>query len=193
MNWSDLLISVTIFATGYLFAYLTASLEARRARDDRDRESRDRRLDREAEMASRLEEREESRRRKHLEDQLSWLVELQDVMSDFMRAFGSMEHADLVAIRASGQEKIRLPLLDEELSERANGLQRRAIVLASRIDEEAIRQGVNELMGHLTRYSIHAETTAGELSVRADRVAESFVGNIEAIGAKVRSLGAFPG
>lgn len=185
---NELFVSLGTFAAGYLFSFGGEYLRSRSAKEDRSEERTNRELDRNAERDA-LEARLRAKRiARHLENQLSWLVELQDVLSNYMRAFGEIEHTDIMAVRQSGEVRIRVPLLPEELSERANVLQRKAIVLASRIDSKEVRDGVQALMGHYSRYEIRAEVNAAELLKRGSIVAESFTSNIQAIGTDLRRL-----
>ena len=185
--WWELLIT---FSAGFLFSFLAEYVRSRSAGEDRKEERENRRLDRVATQELRADGHRAKRSSKHLESQLTWLVELQDVLSDFMRAFGEIEHADIMAVRDSGSERIRLPLLEDGLDERANVLQRRAIVLASRIDAEDVREGADSLMKAYGRYGMRAEVSTADIMDRGTVVATSFTTSIHVIGESLRRLAA---
>lgn len=187
-GWEVLLVSLGTFTVGYVFSFLGERSRSKSAKEDRREEKADNQRDREAKrdaLAARLRAKSVAR---HLENQLAWLVELQEVLSDFMRAFGEIEHTDIMAVRNSGQERARVPLLNEELDDRANVLQRRAIVLASRIDADEVRNGVQDLMGHYSRYGMRAEVTIADITDRGSVVTASFFTNIQTIGESLRKL-----
>jgi hypothetical protein len=192
-GWEVLLVSLGTFIVGYVFSFLSERSRSKSAKQDRGEERMDRQKDREAERDALLARLRAKRAARHLENQLAWLVELQEILSDFMRAFGEIEHADIIAVRSSGQEKMRVPLLDEELSDRANVLQRRAIVLASRVDAEEVRTGVQELMGHYSFYGVRAEVAISDITDRGSIVSASFYTNIQAIGLSLRNLAPIAG
>ena len=185
---SQILLSLGAFVAGYLFSFLGEYVRSRTAKQDRDLERTNRNLDRKADHAALLSRQRDKRLAKHYDNQLTWMVELQEVLSDFMRTFGEIEIADLSAIRHSGQEKIRLPLLDDALNEKANVLQRRAIVLASRIDSDEVRDGVGKLMNRFSQYGVRAEVSGADIMDRGSRVIELFPSNIQIIGERIRRL-----
>ena len=186
--WGQTLVSLGAFSLGYLFSFLGEYLRSRSAKEDRQELRTNKQLDRDAERDALRAKLRAKRLARHFENQLNWMVELQDVLSEFMRAFGQIEHADFLALKGSGEQKTRLPLLDEALSERANSLQRRVIVLASRVDSKDVRDRVRDLMNVFGAYGSRAEVTSADISERGSRVIECFPTNIQVIGDNIRRL-----
>jgi len=191
-RWWEWFVSVLLSVGTFLFGTWTASrserLRSRESRLDRIAEGERRRLDREADEIAREKKIRDRIARKRSENQLLWLVELQEVISDFMRAIGEIEHTDLSVIRASGRETVRLPAVGEELSERTNVLQRRAIILASRIDSERVRESVTEIWGHYSHYLYRPEVSRAEVIQRATAIASACAESNELIGDGIRSV-----
>lgn len=109
-------------------------------------QSAERRSDRQAEATSRTAERQVLQDEDHRARQRTTLTELQEVLSDFIRAAGEGEFLDRQAWRAVGEPtQFNRPPWPDGLSEQINTLQRRFQVLKERIDDDEVREGVDLL------------------------------------------------
>jgi hypothetical protein len=187
-DWWDGFIALGTFLFGFWIAFRSEQLRSKIAKADRLDTRDDHRLDREADQKARSEELLEKRTSRNLENQLAWLVELQDVLSDFMRDFGRIHHTDLVELRGSEGRRVRLPPVSEQLDEEANLRYRRAIVLASRIQAEKVRMEVQKLMAHYQFYIARPEIDMAGVMDRGEKVARSFSDCIQILGEQLRLL-----
>jgi hypothetical protein len=180
-------VPVLSFAGGSGVTLTVEYLRSLTARADRRQTAIERRDDRKSEQAARATD-----RRLHLEDehrasQREALVELQDKLSDYIRTSGEAQHADQMAWQKAGKpDKYPVSQLPSLVDEMLNTLQRRVQILAARIDNEEVRQGVSELVLRVIDFlSVKESDRAYRLGGRA---AADFGALNSRIGQELRSL-----
>jgi hypothetical protein len=143
-----------------------------------------------AERAIAAEDRHEERRQQlldeHRERQYATLVELQQRVSDFVRAVGAAHHSDEMAWKHAGEPShFPVSLLPEEMSEQLTTTQRRVLVLSQRAADPEIREGVKNIVTQ----GIQA-TSEGLDATRAamKQMANGFPALNELIGAALRAI-----
>jgi hypothetical protein len=141
-------IPVLSFAGGSGVTLAVEYLRSLTARADRRQAALERREDREADRSTRERERRLQLEDEHRAGQREALTELQDKLSDFIRTAGEAQHADQMAWKQAGQpDHFPVSQLPDGISVELNTLQRRIQILAVRIDDEQIRDGVDALIG----------------------------------------------
>ncbi len=141
-------VPVATLVIGALVTLAVAYLQSRTARADRQHAALERREDREAERAARGQERHQRLGDEHRAFQRDTLIELQEQVSAYLRLNGKAGHADEMAWKAAGEptDRFLVSQLPEGLSEEINISQRRIQVLPQRVDDDAVRDGVRELV-----------------------------------------------
>jgi len=184
---TDWWVPVLSFASGSGVTLAVEYLRTLTARADRRQAAIERRTDRETERSAKERERRLQLEDEHRAGQREALTELQDKLSDYIRKSGEAQHADQMAWGKAGKpDHYPVSLLPHTVSEDLNNLQRRIQIIAQRIDNETIRNGVAALVGRVNdSLAVREPGKAWRLGAQA---AEEFGTLNSRIGEGLRSL-----
>jgi hypothetical protein len=158
-------------------------------RTDLDEARRDRQDEREQARRDHEEERATERESEHRDYQRATMIELQEVLSDFMREIGRAHSVDVQAYKAAGGDgEFPKSLLGDDLSEKIATLQRRIIVLCSRVEDDEARQLTEDTVGHVLSALLPDDRTRAASEAALRRGGETFKAVIALLGRLPRSL-----
>lgn len=153
---------------------------------DRRQAAKEAAAEREVARENRREERRQRLLDDHRERQYATLTELQEQLSEFVRAIGRAHHADTQVWQAAGKPtEYPVQLLPPGLSETLNALQRRVLVLAQRTADDEIRDAATRLVTSAMRIS-DADRPAADGLMR--RLAADFLTVNERIGTALAAI-----
>jgi len=118
----------------------------------------------------------------HREFQIKSVTELQEVLGDFVRATGRLQHLNEALDRA-GHVSESLPT-DDTQSELYAQLIRRIAVLVARIDDAGAREAVQQVRDSSVQISLGVGVDVSTLMAFADDIAKAQ----EALGGSLRAL-----
>lgn len=157
------------------------------ARADRRQAAADAKAEREAATNARREERTQRLTDEHRARQRDALTELQERLSDFIRATGQGHHADEMAWEAAGLESEHQPVSQNPpgISDEINTQQRRMMILAQRVEDDEVRALMREITAAASEL-----TLAGRGAARSTmlKLARDFERANERIGAQLRAI-----
>lgn len=173
-------------AFGSAVTLAIAYIQSLGARADRRQAAKEAAVEREVARENRREERRQRLLDEHRERQYATLTELQEQLSDFIRAVGRAHHADTQAWQAAGKPTA-YPVrpLPPGLSDTLNTLQRRVLVLAQRTADNEIRDAATSLVTMAMRIS-DADRRAADGIMR--RLAADFPAVNERIGTALAAI-----
>lgn len=160
------------------------------ARADRQQVANEAKEERVAATNARSDERMQRLADEHRARQRDALTELQERLSDYMRANGRAHHADEMAWDSAGRDSENGPatLLPSDLSDELNSLQRRIAILAERVDDGEVRRLVREIVHAASGLAMASRQDAKRLM---EKLITLFQRANERIGEQLRELPPF--
>jgi hypothetical protein len=180
-------VPIVTFVGGSAVTLAVEYIRSITARADRRQAAAEAKAERDAAADTRREERTQRLADEHRARQRDTLRELQERLSDFIRAVGQGHHADEMAWAAAGPEAECQPVGQNApgISDEVNTQQRRMMTLAQRVEDDEVRELIREIIAAASELTLAGRDAANSTMLR---LARDFQRANDRIGVQLRAI-----